>query len=104
MLVTELNQQRRRTKVFLMNRDDVVASLDGRWYCHRRGPSRHNMIWSCAERESPSWRRPHTGLGGVSHATGALPVPWQQRREVGDLVIGDACERVCKPGPRINVV
>src|SRR5262245_64377610 len=42
--------------------------------------------------------------GCVSYAAGALPVPWQQRREVGDLVFGDAREHVCKPGLRINVV
>src|SRR5215831_5366451 len=47
---------------------------------------------------------PPSGSGGVSHPTDALPVPWQQRREVGDLVIGDTCEHVCKPGLRINVV
>jgi hypothetical protein len=56
------------------------------------------------DRERVSWRRPRTGSGGVSNATGALPVPWQQRLEVGDLVLGDAREHVCKPGPRINVV
>jgi hypothetical protein len=41
-----------------MNRDEVVASLDGRCYCHTRGPSRHNKIWSCVEPRSQSWRRP----------------------------------------------
>ena len=30
-----------------MNQDEVVVSLDGRCYCHTRGPSRHNKIWSC---------------------------------------------------------
>src|SRR5215831_16488785 len=45
------------------------------------------------------------GSGGVSQAAaGTLTVPWQQRSEVGDLVIGDAREHVCKPSLGINIV
>src|SRR6266404_5219549 len=66
-------------------------------------------MWLAAlnRRADAGGRWPHAQMldsGGVSHAAGALPAPWQQRREVGDLVLGDAREHVCQPSLRINIV
>src|SRR5215467_7651698 len=67
-------------------------------------------MWRAAWNRRPDPGQPmaHAQMldsGGVSHAAaGALPVPWQQRREVGDLVPGDAREHVCKPSLRINII
>jgi hypothetical protein len=47
---------------------------------------------------------PSAGSGGVVHAAEAIPVPWQQCRQIGDLVIGDACQHVGEPSLRINIV
>src|SRR6266852_8503403 len=68
------------------------------------------MVNTCAGAAMISLRQvqpstpPSTGSGGVVHAAEAIPVPWQQCRQIGDLVIGDACEHVGEPSLRINIV
>src|SRR5258708_27892785 len=68
------------------------------------------MVNTCAGAAMISLRQvqpltpPSTGSGGVVHAAEAIPVPWQQCRQIGDLVIGDAFEHVGDPSLRINTV
>ncbi len=68
------------------------------------------MVNTCAGAAMISLRQvqpltpPSTGSGGGVHAAEAIPVPWQQCRQIGDLVIGDACEHVGEPSLRINIV
>jgi hypothetical protein len=38
-----------------MNRDEVVASLDGRCYCHTRGRSRHKQEGIRTINTAESW-------------------------------------------------
>jgi len=45
-----------------------------------------------------------TSSGGVIHAAGATPVPWQQRCQISDLVISNPCQHVGKPSLLIKLI